>query len=231
MKKFLVVVALALGFIVGAFVFPSSVLAATSVSGYTVSAGVAVSVTTDRVYVFLFDTDIDAGAEFSNPADQATSIPQASFSPPFDVADFCAFYGDGGHEVVAVDDYVQCNQTRSLCEGDTGAETTAFNCEGGVLFGLEVDPDPDPPVCGDTVIDAGEQCDDGGVEPGDGCDAACQIEAPPPDPGVIDGDSEQVIAILAVFGGYYGLGFGVLLVLGSIVYLGRLLIAFLRGQM
>ena len=31
-------------------------------------------------------------------------------------------------------------------------------------------------VCGDGVIDAGEQCDDGGTAPGDCCSATCQFE-------------------------------------------------------
>ncbi|MEZ4463867.1 MAG: DUF4215 domain-containing protein [bacterium] len=31
-------------------------------------------------------------------------------------------------------------------------------------------------VCGDRVIGEGEECDDGGAVPGDGCDAACQVE-------------------------------------------------------
>jgi len=30
--------------------------------------------------------------------------------------------------------------------------------------------------CGDSVIDPGEVCDDGNAEPGDGCDADCQVE-------------------------------------------------------
>lgn len=33
-----------------------------------------------------------------------------------------------------------------------------------------------PPVCGDLVIEAGEQCDDGNIIPGDGCDAVCHRE-------------------------------------------------------
>ena len=36
---------------------------------------------------------------------------------------------------------------------------------------------PVPFVCGDGIVVAGEQCDDGGTAPGDGCNAACQIEA------------------------------------------------------
>jgi cysteine-rich repeat protein len=32
------------------------------------------------------------------------------------------------------------------------------------------------PVCGDGVVDPGEQCDDGNTNDGDGCDASCQYE-------------------------------------------------------
>ena len=36
-----------------------------------------------------------------------------------------------------------------------------------------------PPGCGDGVVQSpGEQCDDGNVTPGDGCDATCHAEAP-----------------------------------------------------
>jgi cysteine-rich repeat protein len=35
-----------------------------------------------------------------------------------------------------------------------------------------------PPGCGDTLLQPGEQCDDGDNTPGDGCDAACQAEPP-----------------------------------------------------
>jgi cysteine-rich repeat protein len=31
-------------------------------------------------------------------------------------------------------------------------------------------------ICGDGVVDSGEQCDDGNTDPGDGCTAACQSE-------------------------------------------------------
>ncbi len=34
------------------------------------------------------------------------------------------------------------------------------------------------PVCGDERVDAPETCDDGNTEPGDGCDADCQLERP-----------------------------------------------------
>lgn len=32
------------------------------------------------------------------------------------------------------------------------------------------------PVCGNAVLDAGEQCDDGNTAAGDGCSASCQVE-------------------------------------------------------
>jgi cysteine-rich repeat protein len=32
------------------------------------------------------------------------------------------------------------------------------------------------PFCGDTIIDSGEECDDGGTASGDGCDSTCQTE-------------------------------------------------------
>jgi len=33
-----------------------------------------------------------------------------------------------------------------------------------------------PALCGNNTLDSGEECDDGGTSPGDGCDASCQIE-------------------------------------------------------
>ena len=38
------------------------------------------------------------------------------------------------------------------------------------------DPDHDCPLCGNSVVEDGEECDDGNTEAGDGCDASCQDE-------------------------------------------------------
>ncbi|MEQ9500380.1 MAG: DUF4215 domain-containing protein [Deltaproteobacteria bacterium] len=40
-------------------------------------------------------------------------------------------------------------------------------------------PPPPPPVCGNGVVESGEQCDDGNTTNGDGCDDMCQTEMPP----------------------------------------------------
>lgn len=37
---------------------------------------------------------------------------------------------------------------------------------------------PGPPVCGNDVVEAGESCDDGNLDDGDGCSADCRIELP-----------------------------------------------------
>ncbi len=43
------------------------------------------------------------------------------------------------------------------------------------LYALEVETIR-PPLCGDGLIEGRETCDDGGLEDGDGCSAACEIE-------------------------------------------------------
>jgi len=43
------------------------------------------------------------------------------------------------------------------------------------------------PVCGNGVVESGEQCDDGNTNSGDGCSATCQTEAPPPPPPTAPG--------------------------------------------
>jgi len=46
----------------------------------------------------------------------------------------------------------------------------------GFFFGPGVGP-----ICGNSVIETGETCDDGNVAAGDGCSATCQTEAAPPE--------------------------------------------------
>src|SRR5262249_5430343 len=53
------------------------------------------------------------------------------------------------------------------------------------------------PVCGDCVIDPGEQCDDGNTTSGAGCSATCQIEVPPAVPARV---ADRVLAALRISG-------------------------------
>jgi cysteine-rich repeat protein len=39
--------------------------------------------------------------------------------------------------------------------------------------------EPAATMCGDGIVDSGEQCDDGNTTPGDGCSASCQTEGGP----------------------------------------------------
>jgi len=55
----------------------------------------------------------------------------------------------------------------------TGVGTCTQNCPGDA---------PAEPVCGNGSVEAGEQCDDGNTNGGDGCSATCRIEVAPPRP-------------------------------------------------
>lgn len=44
------------------------------------------------------------------------------------------------------------------------------------------DAEPSPPVCGNSAVEVGEQCDDGNGASGDGCSSTCRTEVPPPRP-------------------------------------------------
>ncbi|MCX4241849.1 DUF4215 domain-containing protein [Paraliomyxa miuraensis] len=60
-------------------------------------------------------------------------------------------------------------------DSDAGLEMGGWTvdelCVMGFLPGVDV-----PPGCGNGVVDAGEQCDDGNLLPGDGCSEFCQVE-------------------------------------------------------
>ena len=61
------------------------------------------------------------------------------------------------------------------------ALTTQANCEesSSCVWGTECDvvEGGGTPTCGDSTVDAGEECDDGNNTNGDGCDEFCQYEA------------------------------------------------------
>ncbi|MEE3083106.1 MAG: plastocyanin/azurin family copper-binding protein [Candidatus Thermoplasmatota archaeon] len=75
---------------------------------------------------------------------------------------------------------------------DPNAETHS-GCEGEMNVGLnalmdDLFPPPTPSSCGDAVIDANEECDDGNSADGDGCSSDCMSETPADGTACDDGD-------------------------------------------
>ena len=68
--------------------------------------------------------------------------------------------------------------------GAAGQGGSGTGGEGGQIFstssagGSTCDPDEDCGTCGNGELEMGEECDDGNLMPGDGCDAACKTEEP-----------------------------------------------------
>jgi cysteine-rich repeat protein len=108
--------------------------------------------------------------------------------------------GNGGDEIViewrgAEIDRIAYNSGWPLAEGvsaglsapylDAEANDVIDNwCAGVEPYGVDPNlgspggPNPDcsSAICGDGVLQAGEECDDGNTTPGDGCDADCGVE-------------------------------------------------------
>ncbi len=59
--------------------------------------------------------------------------------------------------------------------GDTGSGSTDGGSNGSSSDGSSSD-DASEPVCGNGIIEDAEQCDDGNLEPGDGCSSRCTDE-------------------------------------------------------
>ena len=66
-----------------------------------------------------------------------------------------------------------CAPCEPGCLSCSGAGPTCFQCANGLVLsnGSCV-----PALCGNAVIESGEQCDDGNPNPADGCGATCMIE-------------------------------------------------------
>ena len=60
--------------------------------------------------------------------------------------------------------------------GGAGTAGAPMGGAGGIHHGGEGGGES-PPNCGDGTAVAGEECEDGNLDPGDGCDASCQFES------------------------------------------------------
>jgi cysteine-rich repeat protein len=74
-----------------------------------------------------------------------------------------------------------CNNSCQVVCGDGNVWTGSPNteeCDSGGANAVDCDADCTLPVCGDNLTNtlAGEQCDDGNIANGDGCDENCQTE-------------------------------------------------------
>ena len=67
--------------------------------------------------------------------------------------------------------------------GTTSSDPRQLTAAGATLFFTAAEPATETElwalaICGNTIVEPGETCDDGNTTPGDGCDASCQIEPP-----------------------------------------------------
>ncbi len=86
----------------------------------------------------------------------------------------CSFCGQGFYTVssCAPQQNTVCAPCAQGCLSCSGL-TSCFVCDTGYVLGNGVCV---PAVCGNAVVESGEQCDDGNSAIGDGCNANCMVE-------------------------------------------------------
>lgn len=105
----------------------------------------------------------------------------SGFAVPFD------YNGDGFVDLHDYARFVACLADRGpgqssglLCLSSRGDFDADVDLADAAMF-LNVFTGPMPlPICGNHVLESGEQCDDGNTDSGDGCSSTCQFESPPP---------------------------------------------------
>lgn len=94
----------------------------------------------------------------------------------------CGFDESGCYDYICGNDTTEPGE---LCDGTdlTGLDCTDFDAfDGGTLHcnglcsAFDTSLCIQNPVCGNNVIEPGEQCDDGNTSNGDGCNSSCQLE-------------------------------------------------------
>ncbi len=128
------------------------------------------------------DACCPAGATSASDGDCAASCGDGTV----DVGERCDTAiagGDAGACPTACDDGNACTLETLISAGTCDAVCAGPTITGPVngdgccpVVGNANNDDDCLPDCGNAVIEAGEQCDDGGEVAGDGCDSACQFE-------------------------------------------------------
>jgi fibro-slime domain-containing protein len=95
-------------------------------------------------------------------------------SPPSSSSIFVSDAGHDGTVVGASPDDGPSDSTAPIPLGDDAPQQDAL--ADGCAAATDACAEGPTGYCGDGVLDAGEQCDDGNARPGDGCSGACQIE-------------------------------------------------------
>lgn len=85
-------------------------------------------------------------------------------------SDFACMYVDFTDDALPPGDYIL-----RLASDPENRVAEADENNNVVETPVTIGPPPEP--CGNSSLDAGETCDDGGTTEGDGCDATCQVEA------------------------------------------------------
>ncbi len=79
---------------------------------------------------------------------------------------------DAGNVSPGVDATTPVDSGPGIQVGTSGPDATVVDgCAGGAC-----DDATPTPLCGDSMIEPGEQCDDGNANSGDGCSSSCQLE-------------------------------------------------------
>ncbi len=89
-------------------------------------------------------------------------------------------WGEG--RAIYTENRLRCD-TGYKCDASTGSPRCVLLCGDGFCDASEditsCPQDCTPPqICGNGLVETGEQCDDGNTDSGDGCSSTCQIESP-----------------------------------------------------
>lgn len=126
-----------------------------------------------------------SGATVADDNDCSPGCGDGVVTSPLETCDTAIAQGDPGACPLSCDDGNACTTEQLVSGGtctaacsQTGTITSPANGDGCCPPGAHANNDNDcAPVCGNSQVETGETCDDGGRVPGDGCSDTCQLEA------------------------------------------------------